>query len=315
MNLKGTDMTLLNPIRIFALLASALLLVQLALTPAGASPVGKPSSIAFQPTRFSVTVVGKGPDVILIPGLASSGSVWDATVAQLKAKYRLHVVQVAGFAGTPARGNAAGTVITPLVGELHDYIGANKLKSPAVIGHSMGGLAALMLAADYSGDVGKVMIVDALPWYGMLFGPQANVEGVKPQAAAMRDALIKGGQESYAASSPRSMARLVKSKTPAAQAAIAAGAASHYDVVARAFYEDMITDVRPRLANIKTPVTAIYAWDETMGLPQAVMDGLYASAYAALPTKVIKRIDGSYHFIMIDQPEAFAREVVAFLGK
>ena len=33
--------------------------------------------------RITVTVKGTGPDVILIPGLASSGAVWDATVAQI----------------------------------------------------------------------------------------------------------------------------------------------------------------------------------------------------------------------------------------
>ncbi|HWU81302.1 MAG TPA: alpha/beta hydrolase, partial [Caulobacter sp.] len=37
--------------------------------------------------RISVTVTGKGPDVVLIPGLASSGAVWDATVKQLSATH------------------------------------------------------------------------------------------------------------------------------------------------------------------------------------------------------------------------------------
>ncbi|HWT51701.1 MAG TPA: alpha/beta hydrolase, partial [Caulobacter sp.] len=48
--------------------------------------------------RMTVTVTGKGPDVILIPGLASSGAVWDATVKQLSTTHRVHVVQVVGFA-------------------------------------------------------------------------------------------------------------------------------------------------------------------------------------------------------------------------
>jgi pimeloyl-ACP methyl ester carboxylesterase len=51
--------------------------------------------------RITVTVRGQGPDVVLIPGLASSSAVWDATAAHLEGRYRLHIVQVAGFA--PAR--------------------------------------------------------------------------------------------------------------------------------------------------------------------------------------------------------------------
>jgi len=38
---------------------------------------------AFQPTRFTVTVEGTGPDLILIPGLTSSRHVWDQAVASL----------------------------------------------------------------------------------------------------------------------------------------------------------------------------------------------------------------------------------------
>jgi pimeloyl-ACP methyl ester carboxylesterase len=79
-------------------------------------------------------------------------------------------------------------------------------------------------------------------------------------------------------------------------------------------YEDFITDMRPRLGAIATPTLVLYAYDATMGLPPAAVDGLYQSAYAALPSKKLVRIDGSYHFIQIDQPEAFERELVAFLA-
>jgi pimeloyl-ACP methyl ester carboxylesterase len=79
-------------------------------------------------------------------------------------------------------------------------------------------------------------------------------------------------------------------------------------------YEDMTTDMRPRLAAIKTPSLVLYAFDATMGLPQAAVDGLYRGAYATLPAKRLVRIDGSYHFIQIDQPEAFERELASFLA-
>ena len=58
--------------------------------------------------RITVTVRGKGPDVILIPGLTCSAAVWDATAAHLEAHYRLLMVQVAGFGGLPAKANATG---------------------------------------------------------------------------------------------------------------------------------------------------------------------------------------------------------------
>ncbi len=289
----------------------ALLMMHIVVAPALAAPA---PAEAPAPTRFSVTVVGSGPDVILIPGLASSASVWDSTVAQLKAKFRVHVVQVAGFAGAPVRGNAAGPVVAPLVAELAQYIAASNLSKPAIIGHSMGGLSALMLAADHGGLVGKIMIVDSLPWYGMIFGPTATMDGVLAQGARIRDSMAGGGQAAYAAGVPASMAILVKSKGPQAQAAIAASQASDAGVTARAFYDVLATDMRPRLAGITTPVTMLYPWDASSGIPLAMFDALYTGAYAPLPNKTIKRIDGAYHFIQVDQPEAFAKEVDAFLA-
>lgn len=88
--------------------------------------------------RITVTVQGKGPDVLLIPGLACSRAVWDATVAHLGGRYRLHLVQVAGFAGSPARANAQGLILQPTVDALDAYIKTNHLKAPLVIGDSIG---------------------------------------------------------------------------------------------------------------------------------------------------------------------------------
>ena len=158
------------------------------------------------------------------------------------------------------------------------------------------------------------MIIDSLPFFGMLFGPQATVQTVAPQAAAARDKVLAESQVEYAAGEPKVMATLVKSHGPEAQAAIAAAQASDHSVVARAMYEDMTTDLRADLSKIQTATTVLYAFDAAVGFPQAAVDGLYQTAYAGLPAKHLIRIDDSYHFIQIDQPEAFDREVQTFLA-
>src|SRR4051812_20405849 len=111
-----------------------------ALAPNGALPdpasARAPASreATLQPTRFSVVVEGSGPDLILIPGLTSSRHVWDQAVASLGGHYRVHRIQIAGFGGEPARGNAAGPVLGPVVEEIHAYILANHLRRPMVAG-------------------------------------------------------------------------------------------------------------------------------------------------------------------------------------
>jgi pimeloyl-ACP methyl ester carboxylesterase len=57
----------------------------------------------------------------------------------------------------------------------------------------------------------------------------------------------------------------------------------------------------------------LYPWDEATGAPQSAYDALYTGAYAPMTSARVKRIDGSLHFIMLDQPAAFAAEVESFL--
>jgi pimeloyl-ACP methyl ester carboxylesterase len=261
--------------------------------------------------RITVTVRGQGPDVILIPGLASSGAVWDATVVQLEGHYRLHVVQVAGFAGLAARANAQGPVIQPTIDAMDAYIKTNNLKAPKVIGHSLGGLAGMILAIQHPEDVGKLMVVDSLPFYSALFGAK-DAAAAAPQAAAMRDSILAESQDDYAQGEKQFLRSLVKSPE-GRKLAVEWAVASDKSVVARAMYEDMTTDIRPQLHEIKLPVTVLYPWDTGAGVPQGAVDGLYQDSFAPLPDKTLARIDGSFHFIMLDQPVVFAAQVDAFL--
>jgi pimeloyl-ACP methyl ester carboxylesterase len=170
-------------------------------------------AIPTVPTRFSVVVEGvgsgKGTDVILIPGLSSSRDVFAAEAKFLTANYRLHLVQIAGFAGDPAGPNATGPILTPVVEQLHQYIIDNKLQHPAIIGHSLGGLLAPMLAQAHPEDVSKLLIIDSLPFYALVFAPEATVDVVKPQAAVMRDQIIGAEPDVYAAMAIQTSAILV----------------------------------------------------------------------------------------------------------
>ncbi|HEX3717609.1 MAG TPA: alpha/beta hydrolase [Verrucomicrobiae bacterium] len=75
----------------------------------------------------------------------------------------------------------------------------------------------------------------------------------------------------------------------------------------------MTTDLRPKLHEIKTPITMLYPWDPVGGFPQEATDRLYEENFAALPNKTLVRIPNAFHFVMLDQPEAFAEQVDAFL--
>ena len=282
---------------------------------ASAQPAPSPPPPVLVPRdRIAVTVEGWGPDVILIPGLASSRAVWAGLAVRLRQNYRLHLVQVAGFAGSPAVFDQDGRVAAPTAEAVADYIRREHLEAPAIIGHSLGGEVALMLGARHPDRVGRLLIVDALPFYSLLIDPAATGETIKPRATAFRNAMLAAPAAQADAMQAAAIARLAKTEA-ARPALVTAGIRSDRKTVADATYELMTTDLRPELGRITAPVEVVYAYDPIYGVPASTIDATFRNAYASTPHVGFTRIDGSFHFVMLDQPEAFAQAVLSFLGE
>jgi pimeloyl-ACP methyl ester carboxylesterase len=276
---------------------------------------GAAGSAVTGPTRFTVVdagTVGK-PDVVLIPGLGSSRAVWDGEAKLLAPNYRLHIVQVDGFAGSPVGANAAdGKMLTGIVEELHGYITVNKMH-PVVVGHSLGGLLTLMLADKYPADLSRMVIVDTLPYYAVLFNPAATVETMKPQAEVLKQQVIATPADQFAVMQQTLVPALVLN--PDAQKLIEAGdEAGDRTVFAEAMYEDLLTDLRGDVAAIKTPMLLLYPYDPaSQGPDPTKVDALYQGSYKGMPNATLERIDGSRHFIMYDQPAKLDAAVEGYL--
>ena len=275
------------------------------------APAAAASTAEIRMDHISVTETGKGSPVIMIPGLSSPRAVWDGVAPELAKTHRVILVQVNGFAGDDAGANLKPGLLDGIVGDLHSYIAQHKLQGAAVVGHSMGGLVGLMLAKAQPGDVGKLMIVDSLPWYGMLFGPSATVDAVKPQAAAMRDRFAASYGKPDAAANQAMAARFAL--RPDAQAKVADWMGkTDVRASAEAMYEDMITDLRGDMGKIATPITMLYP--TSAALPKAAAEPLYTAAYKDAPHAILVEVPDSAHFIMLDQPAVFLKAVTAFAG-
>ncbi|HXC55595.1 MAG TPA: alpha/beta fold hydrolase [Rhizomicrobium sp.] len=258
--------------------------------------------------RFSDEVVGSGPDLVFIPGLASSRATWQPTAERLRNRYRLHLIQVAGFAGEAPRGNAAGDVLVPTAEAVDAYLVEQHLAPAVVIGHSLGGTMALYLAEHHPAHLKKVLLVDALPFYAVLMGgPAATADGMKPMAERIR------ASTTPAPNLDRMIAGMVTA--PADRATIAGWSrASDPGTVNRALADDLTLDLRPGLAAISVPITLLYPDYAPAGAPKGQTDTLYQGAYAPVPHKTLVRIDDSLHFIMLDQKASFAAALDAFLA-
>ncbi|WP_448659425.1 alpha/beta fold hydrolase [Sphingomonas sp. CJ99] len=272
-----------------------------------------PAMAAAQPAtsermdHVSITAIGSGDPVILIPGMASPSAVWDGIAPELAKRHRVLLVQVNGFAGDDPGKNLEPGIIDGIVSDLATYAEREKLTKPAVIGHSLGGLVAMKLAADHPALPGRIMAVDTLPFFGALFGAP-DAAAAQPQADRIRAAL-SAAQSPTASTEVTSDPGGIWSNSPAGRIRVANWSRmADPRVVGQATYEDVLLDMRPRLGAIRAPFTVLYA---TGAGPMAKT--LWEREYAGSSARLVPVAD-SWHFIMLDQPEVFAREVQAFLA-
>lgn len=274
---------------------------------------GVEARAAFSSRRITVTTRGQGPDLILIPGLASTAEVWRGVEERLAGQRRLHLVSVRGFGDLAALDNAHGAVMAAVASEVRRYVSEQRLERPAIIGHSMGGQIGLRIAADAGRRVGRVMVVDSSPFFPALISPQATVGDVEPIAQLAYQAIQFLGDEALNMRG-RQMGLELGGATDTVFGTMGWQGGDRR-VLAQALYEVMTVDLRWRLPDITAPVTVVYGWSADQNSPRARTDSLFRAAYARLRTPVtFERIEGAQHMVMIDQPTRFLAAVERFLA-
>lgn len=253
----------------------------------------------FTSERVGVMLRGElklgGRDIILIPGLASSPAIWSSLVARIEG-HRLHLVHVNGFAKRPSSANSTGALLGPLTGELARYIKTQGLRAPVIIGHSMGGMLALMLSLRTDVKPARVMVVDMLPDGSAMLGGTAQGYGYLAMQINGYFTGTKAG---------RQMLTDMVRQTPG-------GRDSDPRVIAQALTELAQTDLTTKLRSLDCPLTVVPALPGTPRLDTAQVQR-YRGAYAAVKALTVRGIGPSAHQIMLDQPDKFAAAVRKFL--
>ncbi len=264
-------------------------------------------------TSFQVQVEGKGKAIILIPGLMSDQRVWQQLAAALKPNYQLHLVSLAGFAGTPAL--ATPLKLTQVTSELAAYIQHQQLKQPMVIGHSMGAFLAFQLASSYPQLTGKVIAVDGLPYLAPVFSRDSTttVAQMAPQAKMMQQYYQQMTSAQLAESAKQGMAIQVSSAEHAAIVTKMAGA-SDPATVGAVIAELLTTDLRSEVHKIQQPVLLLGAGG---ALPSAALrpavQALYQQQINTIPQAKLDFNWQARHFIMWDQPDWLLAQITDFI--
>ncbi len=271
------------------------------------------ASQAAAPTAFTLEVTGQGSPVILIPGLASSGAVWQSTVARLcgpQAGRQCHVLTLAGFAGVAP---VDGDMLAQAEAQLASYIAAQKLRQPAIIGHSLGGFLALKMAIDHPEHTGKLVIVDALPALGATQLPSITKEQLQAMSQQMQTAMRAQDAATASASQRRSVAGMATAPADV-ERIIGWGQRSDKDTVINAMGTLMASDLRQDVARIASPTLVLGTWIAYKDFaPRAAIEQTFRSQYAQLPGARVEMADTARHFIMYDQPDWMFGRIEQFL--
>jgi pimeloyl-ACP methyl ester carboxylesterase len=265
---------------------------------------------AAEPTAFTVQVSGQGKPMILIAGLASSGAVWDATVAHFAPNYRCYVLQLAGFAGAPA---IPAPLLETVEKELATYIDEQHLDHPTIVGHSLGGFLALKMAVDFPTKLGPLVIVDSLPALGAAQMPDVTPDQLKDMARRIREGMLSGDAAAQDAGRRATVAGMVTAPQDVDRV-VEWGAKSDRKVVADAMHDIIATDLRQDIARIKTPTLVLGSWVAYKAFaPKAAFEANYKAQYAKLPGVQVAMSDIGRHFIMYDDPQWMLARMDEFL--
>jgi len=273
------------------------------------------SAVGFRSERIEVTVRGSGPDLILVPGLAAHRDVWSSVASDLAHRYRLHLVQVKGFAGVDAGANTQGPVVAPVADEVARYVRETGLERPSLIGHSMGGTVGMLLAVREPDRLQRLMVVDAPPFLGMAFGPPGvTPEAVRPVADRLRKELLATSSDVAGGPLDELIHGMVRAED---ERMTLLGYAKKSDprVAATALHEMIVTDLRPDLARTTVPITVLYVVPDGFQGDAEEFESLLRQQFSAAPAARLVRVDDANHYIHVDQPARFVAEVNAFMAR
>ncbi len=258
----------------------------------------------------------KGPLVVLIPGMSTPGAVWDAEVAALKDSHRVMVVELRGFDGERGTANEAEGALDGAVADIAADLDARNLGPATVAGHSLGGLVAMKLGLARPELVSGLLIVDALPFFGTVFGDAMTVDTIAPQARQMRDMMIAGAETMRAAGERGTQSGAGAAGMSVDEATRVTIANWSLDAeplaVARLLYEDMQADLRQDISALAMPVTVLHAAN---GDHAARASARYSTDYAALAQARLVPVENTAHFIQLDRPEIFRAELARLIAQ
>ena len=227
------------------------------------------------------------------------------------------MMQLPGFAGLAAMKNSNPE--TPFLSTIRDnllsYIDAKKLQQPIVIGHSLWGELALQMAIKSPSKLGRIIIVDSLPFFPAATAPTATAATAKPMADGMKAGMMQGSLDIYHKGLKANLRGMTLSEKRL-ETLVNWGLSSDRVTTTQAMYELFTVDLRDDLSKISTPTLVLGAWAAyaQYGSTEEAVRKTFTDQYANLKSARIEMSKIGYHFLMWDDPQWLVAQVKTFIA-
>jgi pimeloyl-ACP methyl ester carboxylesterase len=313
MTRRGSKLFFLLPILIFGLSGPVAFGQKISPEPdrTPPKPPFRSQALLINGIKIHFVEAGEGRPLLFLHGLGGSWEDWAANLQAFAPSYRAVAMDFPGFGDSEKpEGDYS---IEWLTGIVEKFLEERKLERATIVGHSMGALVALKLAARGNPRVERLIVVDAVGigdkaeflsyvLTKKIMGPDSrweSIEGMmRDQFKMMIESFIKVQKpktsKEFFQSVPKSpiTGNPLLPMTPSVQLS-----ASIIDF-----------DIRPQLAFILQPTLILWGEKDPIA-PRA--DARYLKS--KIPRATLTIVEGCGHSPMKEQPERFDREVWKFL--
>lgn len=246
------------------------------------------------------TVEGAGPCVAFAHSLACDATMWDAQAQRLRDRFTVLRYDVRGHGRSACSVPPAS--IEELAADLLRVLDAFDVRAASLVGLSLGGLIAQVVAATAPGRVARLVLADTTAVYpdAMRADWERRIDtalrdGLEPLVAPT---LARWFTASFREREPRQVARIaasIRATTPQGYAGGCAALAA--------------ADTRGLLGAITCP-TLVLVGEHDPGTPPQMA----AAIAAAIPGARMQLIPQAAHLSNVEQPQAFGDALEAFLA-
>ena len=252
--------------------------------------------------RMAVRVEGTGRTVLLLHGIPTSGALWSGVTPPLvEAGLRVIVPDLPGWGGTPPLvGPQHPAAHTAWLRDLLDTSDTSDAGPPIIVGHDLGGLLGLMLAAEKRAR--GVILTSAwggLGWLGARITALPILERLFYRRYGGRLYIERGSCPTRAATALATFGPALEDpEVVPRMKAIAAG-----------FQPRALSRLPRRVRDGGTPVACIWGTADPFIPPRL------ARRVAAGLDAELHWIEGARHLVPFDRPEAMAEAILGFVQR